>query len=61
MYALLADISSGHADGAEWLFLIAAILFLVAGLLAMFKRPDPTSGALVPFGLMCVAVAWLIL
>jgi hypothetical protein len=61
MFAVLADISSGHADGAEWLFLIAAILFLIAGVLALFQRPDPTNGGLVPFGLMLVAVAWLVL
>jgi hypothetical protein len=58
---VIADIISGHDLLAEWLFLIAAILFVLAGVLAWTGRPDPTRGALVPVGLALVAVGWLVL
>ena len=58
---LALGITSGHVVAADWLFLIAAILFLVAGILAAIQRPDPTHGALVPFGLTLAAVAFLVL
>lgn len=52
---------SGHIVLADWLYLFAAILFVIAGALAASKRPDPTNGALVPFGLTLLAVAFLVL
>jgi hypothetical protein len=57
MFALI----DGHADVADWLWLFAAILFFIAGVLAWTQRPDPTRGALVPFGVTLVTVGWLIL
>lgn len=58
---MLADITSGHADLADWLFLAAAILFVLAGLITTTQRPDPTYGALAPAGLALVAVGLLVL
>jgi hypothetical protein len=58
---MIATLSTGHVDLADWLFLIAAILFVLAGVLAAIQKPDPTHGALVPFGLALIAVAWLVL
>ena len=58
---MLASILSGHVDLADWLWLIAAVLFAVAGVLAAIQKPDPTHGALVPFGLSLVALGWLVL
>ena len=58
---MLADIAHGHVDLSDWLFLIAAVLFAVAGVYAALQRPEPTHGALIPFGLALVAVALLVL
>ena len=58
---MIADLISGHQLLSEWLFLIAAVLFAVAAVLAVTGRPDPTRGALVPAGLTLVALAWLVL
>jgi hypothetical protein len=58
---LAAGLFTGHVTLADWLFLIAAILFAIAGILAWTRRPDPTTGALVPIGLALIAVGWLVL
>jgi hypothetical protein len=55
-----ADIATGHTDIADWLYLIAAILFVLAGLIKMTQRPDPSAGALIPAGLALVAIALLV-
>ena len=52
---------SGHVAAADWLWLIAAIVFVIAAVLAWTKRPDPTTGALLPTGLALVALALLVL
>lgn len=52
---------SGHAVLADWLMLFAVVFFVAAGALAASKRPDPTNGALVPFGLALTALALLVL
>jgi hypothetical protein len=52
---------SGHITLADWLFLLAAVVFVIATILAWTKRPDPTTGALIPLGLALTAVAWLVL
>ena len=52
---------TGHTTLSDWLLLIAVIVFAIAGLLAWTKRPDPTTGALVPIGLALTALAWLVL
>jgi hypothetical protein len=59
---MIADaLMSGHVTLADWLFLLAAVVFVIAAVLAWTKRPDPTTGALVPIGLALVAVGWLVL
>jgi hypothetical protein len=58
---LAVGITSGHVLLADWLFLIAAVFFAIAAILAWSRRPDPSNGALVPIGLCLVAVAWLVL
>ena len=59
---MLADaIAQGHTYLADWLFLIAAVVFAVAAIFAAIQKPDPTHGALLPTGLVLVAVAWLVL
>ena len=52
---------SGHVTVADWLLLIGAVLFVLAGIFAALQRPEPSHGALVPFALALVAVAWLVL
>ena len=59
---MLADtLSQGHVYLADWLFLLAAIVFAIVAIFAAIKKPDPTHGALLPTGLVLVAVAWLVL
>jgi hypothetical protein len=60
---MLANIGifSGHALLADWLFLIAALLFVLAGLIAATQNPDKSRGSLIPAGLALVALAWLVL
>lgn len=55
---LLAAIASGHADLSEVLMLIAFVIFVVATVLAVMKRS--VEGALIPAGLACVALAFLV-
>lgn len=52
---------SGHVALADWLWLIAAIVFVIAAVLAWTKRPDPTTGALIPIGLALTVIGFLIL
>ena len=58
---IAAGLVSGHVLLSDWLLLAAGILFVIAGMLALFRRPDPSYGALIPFGLTLVAMAWLVL
>jgi len=59
---MIADqLLSGHTTLADLLWLIAVIVFVIAGLLAWTKRPDPTTGALVPIGLALTAFALMVL
>ncbi|HKX72316.1 MAG TPA: hypothetical protein VJM75_13855 [Acidimicrobiales bacterium] len=68
---MFAALINGYGDLAEWLVLLAAILFVVAGFLTWTyaptgtttapARPDPTRGTLIAFGLAALALAWLIL
>jgi hypothetical protein len=60
---ILADLSHGHVDGADWLFLIAAIVFAVATIAGYVRQAVPRDWVpvLVPLGLTLVSVAWLIL
>lgn len=56
---MLSAIVSGKVDLADALFLIAAILFLIATVYAAMRRAvEQTIGCA---GLVCIAVAWLVL
>jgi hypothetical protein len=57
---MLADIATGHSAGGDALFLIAAVLFGIAAVLELLRKPDH-GGILVAGGLALLAVAWLIL
>ena len=68
MTALLADIASGNTDTADVLFLIGAIVFGLATLIAldMALRASPRTinvwqPVLVAAGLCLVSIAWLVL
>lgn len=57
-------ITSGHVLLADWLFLIAAVLFLLGGLSRAASARDgrlALPGWLLEIGLCLVAVAWLVL
>jgi len=58
---MLADIASGNTGTADVLFLIAAILFALAALVAFLIHPDGWRSALTPAGLCLVAIGWLVL
>jgi hypothetical protein len=67
---ITAALITGQGDLADWLWLVAAILFAIVGVLALTEAPadgvprrfqaDATR-AFVPIGLALVAVAWLVL
>ena len=55
-------IAHGHVLLADWLFLLAAIVFVVeAVILARSTATTITRGVLPAVGLALVAVAWLVL
>lgn len=56
---MLADIASGNRDASDVLFLIAAVLFVVAAALAWSARA--LWPVITTLGLACVAVGFLIL
>jgi hypothetical protein len=62
---MIAVISEGHALLADWLFLIAAVLALLAAIAYAPKVITPKltvwAGTLVALALCLVAVAWLVL
>ncbi len=60
---MLADIATGHHAAADWLFLVAAVVFAVAAVAAYVRQAVPRDWlpTLVPLGLTLVAVGWLIL
>jgi hypothetical protein len=60
---VIADIVNGKVDLADWLFLIAAIVFAVATIAGYVRQAVPRDWLLilVPLGLTLVAVAWLVL
>jgi hypothetical protein len=61
------DIAHGHVLLADWLLLLAAVLFLVeAGAVIVATRTEPARpaigrGILIAAGLAALAVAWLVL
>jgi hypothetical protein len=58
-----AGLISGHLTLADWLFLVAAVVFAVATIAAYVRQAVPRDWlpCLVPLGLTLVAVAWLVL
>jgi hypothetical protein len=58
---MIAALYSGHDDLSDWLLLIAAILFVLAGMIVTTQTPDRSKGALIPAGLALMAVALLVL
>jgi hypothetical protein len=56
---LLADIATGKTDIAEVMFLVALILFVVAGVVSVMTRA--IWSALLCFGLAFVAFGWFLL
>ena len=58
---LADDLTHGHVLLADWLFLIAAILFVIVAVLLFAKPPDRTRGVLLPIGLALLALGWMVL
>jgi hypothetical protein len=60
---MITALISSYPELADWLWLIAAILFTVAAILTVDtrRRPDPTGGVLIPIGLAVAVVGWLVL
>jgi hypothetical protein len=58
---VIAAISSGHADLADVLFLVAFILFVIVFVLKLLGTPIPPRVDLIAAGLACVALAWFVL
>ena len=61
---IASGIASGHVLAADWLFLIAAILFALAFIISWLGGTAPARLApvnLVAAGLALVAFAWLLL
>jgi NADH:ubiquinone oxidoreductase subunit K len=56
---IAAALLDGHVLLADWLFLIAAVLFVVTAVGIVVR--ETTWPALVPLGLALVAVGWLVL
>ena len=47
---ILADIATGHTALADWLFLVAAVLFVLDGLIKVTGTPDRARGSLLAAG-----------
>jgi hypothetical protein len=60
---VIADIESGNVDLADILFLIATVLFVIAGFLAWRPVADgrPLWAVLISIGLACVSLGFLVL
>jgi hypothetical protein len=58
---MIADVASGHVDGADVLFLIAVILFIIAAVVEVAVKPVVLNMLLLFAGLACTALALLIL
>jgi hypothetical protein len=55
-------LSSGHAALADFVFLVAAIVFLLAALVRGTGHAEPRiDGALISLGLALVALGWFVL
>jgi hypothetical protein len=66
---LIADagLASGHVLAADWLFLLAAVLFVIEAVAIVLAGRTPPAGPaigrgiLVAAGLAALALAWLVL
>lgn len=59
---MIADaLVTGHVLLADWLFLIAAIVFVVEVVAIVTARPAVSRGIMSGVGLALLAVAWLVL
>jgi hypothetical protein len=60
---LLADvgIASGHVLLADWLFLLAVVVFVIEVIVLVANRPAITRGVLPAVGLALIALGWLVL
>lgn len=56
---MIATISSGHADLADILFLVAFILFVIVTVLRVMAHT--VDSALIAAGFAALALAWLVL
>ena len=56
-----ADITHGHVLLADWLLLIAAVLFVFAAVLYELGKLPPRAPVVACIGLACTAVALLVL
>jgi hypothetical protein len=54
-------LATGHVLLADWLFLLAAIVFVVEVVAIVTARPAVSRGILSGVGLALLAVAWLVL
>ena len=51
---------TGHVLAADWLFLLAAVVFVVEVAAIVTARPAVSRGIMSGIGLALLAVAWLI-
>jgi hypothetical protein len=51
----------GNPELSDWLLLVAAVVFVLAGLITSTGTPDKSKGSLIPAGLALVAIALLVL
>ena len=64
---MIADITHGHYLLADWLFLLAAILFVIEAVAIVLAGRTPPAGPtigrgiLVAVGLALIALGWLVL
>lgn len=61
MSTLIADIATGHHALADWLFLLAAIVFVIEAIVIVVASPAISRGILPAVGLALVAVGLLAL
>ena len=58
---MLADITHGHTLLSDWLFLLAAVLFVLSGMIGATATEDKTHGSLIAAGFALLAIGWLVL
>lgn len=58
---MLADLSHGHVDLADWLFLIAAVMFFVVAIIRALPENRTIDAVLMPLGATFLAFALFVL